>query len=94
MRIAATFGIVVVCALLGQGASAFADPAAQDGKQDAQTAKDSCPTGTVKGTDGVCTKPKAGQMGFDLAAPSDDDKSSSNRSSSDGTRSTGNSGHN
>jgi len=33
---------------------------------------DNCPKGTISGPDGECVKEKAGRMGFDLAAPSDD----------------------
>ena len=93
MKIAGKFGLVVACALIGQGAVAFADPATQQGStQDSnKSAQESCPKGMVKGPDGVCAKPKSGQMGFDLAGPSDD---SGGSSSSNGTRSTGNnSGH-
>ena len=88
MGTASKLGAAIVFALVAQG-SAFADPASQVTSQDIKSALDSCPTGTVEGPDGVCVKPKAGQMGFDLAAPSDSDSSSSPANTSGGTRSLG-----
>lgn len=88
MRAASTLGAAIILALIAQG-SAFADPASQVTNQDIKSALDSCPPGTVEGPDGVCVKPKSGQMGFDLAAPSDSDGSSAPNTSSAGTRSLG-----
>jgi outer membrane protein OmpA-like peptidoglycan-associated protein len=89
MGTASRLGAAIAFVLVAQG-SALADPTSQVTNQDVKSALDSCPAGTVEGPDGVCVKPKAGQMGFDLAAPSDNDTSSSNApSSSGGTRSLG-----
>lgn len=79
----------VVCALMVQAGVAFADPTSQVTNQDVKSALDSCPKGTVEGPDGVCVHPKSGRMGFDLAAPSDND-SSAPAASTGGTRSIGN----
>jgi outer membrane protein OmpA-like peptidoglycan-associated protein len=79
----------VVCALIVQTGVAFADPTSQVTNQDVKTALDSCPKGTVEGPDGVCVKPKSGRMGFDLAAPSDNDSAASTNSTG-ATRSIGN----
>ncbi len=87
MWTASKFGAAVVFVLIAQG-SAFADPSSQVNSQDIKSALDSCPAGTVEGPDGVCVKPKSGQMGFDLAAPSDSDTSSA-PASPGGTRSIG-----
>jgi outer membrane protein OmpA-like peptidoglycan-associated protein len=90
MATASRLGAAIIFVLVAQG-SAVADPTSQVTNQDIKSALDSCPTGTVEGPDGVCVKPKAGQMGFDLSAPSDNDTSSSSApaSSSGGTRSLG-----
>ncbi len=88
MGTASRLGAAIIFVLVAQG-SAIADPTSQVTNQDIKSALDSCPAGTVEGPDGVCVKPKSGQMGFDLAAPSDNDSSSAPASSSGGTRSLG-----
>ena len=83
-------GAAIVCALVVQTGVAFADPTSQVTNQDVKTALDSCPKGTVEGPDGVCVHPKGGRMGFDLAAPSDNDNSASSTASGGATRSIAN----
>src|SRR5215467_14169060 len=69
---------VAVCALLFQVGAASADPTSQSGSNQTPKASDNaCPKGQVEGPDGVCVQAKKGRMGFDLAAPGDNDNAPS-----------------
>ena len=65
---------VATCAVFLQIGAASADPATQTGSKGTTKVSDnSCPKGQVEGPDGVCVQAKKGRMGFDLAAPGDND---------------------
>jgi hypothetical protein len=80
------FRAAVVCALLLPAGAAFGDSNSQTANQNNPST--ACPKGMVMNSDHVCVKPKSGQMGFDLPAPSDDSSSSSSNSGG-GSRSVG-----
>jgi len=78
------------CALFLQVGAASADPTPQTGSNQAPKVSDnSCPKGQVEGPDGVCVQAKKGRMGFDLAAPGDNDNAPS-QSNNNNSRSVSN----
>ena len=79
MTTVSKFRAAVVCAVLLQTGVAFADPSSTTPNQ-TNPPTTTCPKGMVMNSDHVCVKPKSGQMGFDLPAPSDDSSSSSSNS--------------
>jgi len=91
MRMNSKLWMGAFCAVLLQTGASLGDSTTNTTtpptNQTSQTSP--CPKGQVQDKDGVCVAPKPGQMGFDLAAPSDDDSSSS-KSSGNGSRDVGN----
>ena len=79
---------VAACAFVLQVGAASADPASQTGSnQTPKVADNACPKGQVEGPDGVCVQAKKGRMGFDLAAPGDNDNAPSNNNNNNNSRS-------
>ena len=81
MRSMTRLAVVAASALFLQIGAASADPASQPAPKDApKVADNACPKGQVEGPDGVCVQAKKGRMGFDLAAPGDNDSQSQSNS--------------
>jgi hypothetical protein len=85
---------VAASAFFLQAGAALADPAAPTGTDQTPKASDNaCPKGMVEGPDGVCVQAKKGRMGFDLAAPGDNDNSSPSSNGNNNTRSVSGKSH-
>jgi hypothetical protein len=85
---------VAACALFLQVGAASADPASQTGSNQApKVADNACPKGQVEGPDGVCVQAKKGRMGFDLAAPGDNDSAPSQSNNNNSRSVSGKSHH-
>ena len=86
---------LLACAAVTAPSVAFAATSQGDG---GQKASNSCPAHMVMGSDGTCVQAKTGRMGFDLAAPGDDNAGAPPQQNTGGTRSvsqphTGSTGH-
>jgi hypothetical protein len=84
---------VAACALFLQIGMASADPATTDPKSTPKVADNACPKGQVEGPDGVCVLAKKGRMGFDLAAPGDNDSAPSQSNNNNNSRSVSSKSH-